>query len=105
MASQALVLAAPPVGEGGDAGAVGGDLVADLVHLERVVEGADLVAVLLGDGLFGEELVGAIAVDLDEQLAAQDVGERFELQVAMRCDGVFVSLGHLGVVGVPLLAM
>jgi hypothetical protein len=42
-----------------------------------VVEGADLEAVLFGDGLFGEELVGAVAVDLDVQLATQDVGEGF----------------------------
>ena len=96
-----FVFEAPPVGEGGDGGVFGRDLVGDLVHLERVVEGANLVAVLVGDGLFGEELVGAVAVDLHVELAAQHVGERFELQIALGGDGVLVSLGDLGVVAVP----
>ncbi len=96
-----LILEAPPVGEGGDSGLVGGDFVGHLVHLQRVVEGAHLVAVFLGDGFLGEEFVGAVAVDLHVELAAQHVGQCFEFQVALGSHGVLVALGNLGVVGVP----
>ncbi len=66
------------------------------------MEGADFVAVLFGDGFFGEELVGAVAVNLNVELAAEDVGEGFEFEVALWRDGVLVAFLHFRVVSIPL---
>ena len=67
-----------------------------------MMEGANLVAVLPGDCFFGQELVGAIAVNLYVEFAAQHLGQGFQLEVAPGSDGVLVALGHLRIVGIPL---
>ena len=89
-----LDLVAPPVGERGRAGAVRGDLLRDLVALEHVLEGGDLEAHLLGDPDHHQDLVGAVAVRVDEPLAFEDLDQRFELQVAARRERV--GVGGLG---------
>ncbi len=57
--------------------------VGDLVGLDAVVERADLVAELLRDVDHLRHLVGAIAVVLDEDVAAQHLGERLDAEVAV----------------------
>ncbi len=76
-------------------------LIGDFVGFERVMEGAQLVAKFLRHRHLGQHFVGAIAVDLHHELAAQDVGQRFQLQIALWRLGVLVAVLHLGVVVRP----
>ena len=69
---------APPIGEGGDTDVRGGKLISDLVGFEGVVKGAELVAEFLGHGHFGEEFIGTVAVNLDEKIATENIGEGLE---------------------------
>jgi hypothetical protein len=55
-----FLLVARPIGEGGDADVFGSELFGNLVGFESVMEGADFVAELLGDGDLDQELVGAV---------------------------------------------
>ena len=71
--------------------------VGDLVRLDAVVERADLVAELVRDVDHLRHLVGAVAVVVDEDVAAQHLGERLEPEVARRR----IAL----VVGVPLVPL
>src|SRR5437868_5022101 len=41
-------------------------------------------------------------MDLHHELATKNVGERFQLQVALRSFGVFVALLYLLIIGVPI---
>ena len=86
-----LILKAPPVRPCGNGDAVCGDLVGNFISLKRVMEGADLVAEFLGHFHFGKELIGAIAMDLHQQLAPKNVSQRFQLQVFLGRRGVFVA--------------
>jgi len=60
------------------------------------MEGADLVAEFLGQSHLGEEFIGAIAMDLYQQLAAKDVGQGFQFQVFLGCARVLVAFFTLG---------
>ena len=63
--------------------ALGGQPVGDLVGLDAVVEGGDLEAELLRQIEHHRHLVGAIAVDVDEDVAVDRAGQRVELEVAL----------------------
>ena len=78
-----LELEPPPVGPHARADVVGDEQIADLVGLDRVMERGDLVAELLRDVDHRRHLVGAIAVVVDQDLAVEDAGQRFELEVAI----------------------
>ena len=58
--------------------------VADLVGFDRVVEGGDLVAHLLGHIHDQRHFVGAIAVHMDQNVAAQRPSKCVELEIAAR---------------------
>ncbi len=66
------------------------------------MEGAQVVAELLGHRHLVQQFIGAIAVNLHQHLAAEYVRERLELQIPLRRSRVLVALLHLFVVGVPL---
>ena len=55
----------------------------DLVGLDAVMERRDLVAELLRDVDHLRHLVGAVAVVVDEDVAAQHIGQRLQLEVAV----------------------
>ena len=61
-----------------------GDLLRHLVALEHVLERRDLEAHLLGQADQHQDLVGAIAVRVDEALALEHLDQRLELQIAPR---------------------
>src|SRR5271166_6027516 len=84
-----LLLIAPPVGEGGDADIVGGKLIGNFVGFEGVMEGAEFVAELFGHCYLGQHLVGAVAVNLHQELPAQDVGEGLEFEIVLGRGGIF----------------
>ena len=69
-------LEAPPVGPHRRADAVRAQQVGDLVAFDRVVEGGDLVAELLGHIHDDGHLVGAVAMVLDQDLAGQHAAQR-----------------------------
>ena len=71
--------------------------VGDLVRLHAVMERADPVAELARDVDHLRHLVGAIAVIVDEDVAAQHLGERLEPEIARRRLAL--------VVGVPLVPL
>jgi hypothetical protein len=79
----AFELEAPAIGEdaGGYAGL--GKLGRDLVGFESVLHRADLEAEFLAQPDHHEDLVGTVAVAVDPDLPAQDVGERLQAQVAL----------------------
>ena len=70
------------------AGAVRGHLLRDLVALEHVLERRDLEAHLLGEADHHQDFVRAVAVDVHEPLAVEDLDERVELQIAPRLQDV-----------------
>ena len=59
-------------------------LVGDLVAFEHVLERGDVEAELVGQAHQHQDLVLPVGVAVDQPLAAQDLGEGFELQVAPR---------------------
>ena len=79
-----LHLEAPPARPGGDADALAREQRRDLVGLDGVVEGADPEAELARDVDHDRHLVGAVAMVLDQDLAAQHAGQGVELEVAPR---------------------
>uniref|UniRef100_A0A0N4Z8D2 Phenol hydroxylase n=1 Tax=Parastrongyloides trichosuri TaxID=131310 RepID=A0A0N4Z8D2_PARTI len=83
-AVQSLHLEAPPAGPHGGADAFARQHRRDLVGLDRMVEGRDLVAELLGHIEHDRHLVGAVAVVLDQDRAVQHAGQGLKLQVAGR---------------------
>ena len=99
-----LHLVAPPVGERRRAGVVRGDLLRHLVALEDVLERRDLEAHLVGEANEHQDLVGAVAVRVDEALALEHFDERVELQIAARREHVLAGL-LLRLVVLPLLAI
>ena len=74
------------------AGAVRGDLLRDLVALQHVLERVHLEAQLVGGADEHEDLVGAVAVGVDETPALEDLDERLELQIAARRQHVLAGL-------------
>ena len=103
-----LHLVAPPVGEGGAAGAVRGDFLGDAISLQHVLERRDAEAHLLGQPDQHQGFVGAVGVRVDQPFAFEHLDERLELQVAARRNGqwgAFPLLDRLAllVVAAPLL--
>ena len=94
-----LDLVAPPVGEGGRPGAVRGDLLGDLVALQHVLQRRDAEADFLGQPQQHQDLVGAIAVRVDQAPALEHLHQRFELQVAPRRNRGRVLLLACGIGG------
>src|SRR5215212_11832552 len=88
-----LGLVAPPVDERAAAGAVRGDLTGDFVAFEDVLQLADLESQLVGEIEQHHDLVRAVAVRMDVDVAAQDVGHRLHQDVAARRNrGLFALL-------------
>src|SRR6059058_361001 len=79
-----LFLEPPPVGPHRHRGPFLREQVRDLVRLDRVVEGPDLEAELVRQIDHLGHFVGAIAVVLNVDIAAQHLGERLEPQVTLR---------------------
>src|SRR5690606_21413898 len=77
-------LVAPVLRECGCHGAVLRDLVRDLVALEHVLERVDAEAEVLRYTHEHQDLVAAIAVRVDLDVAAYDVRERLETEIATR---------------------
>ena len=108
-----LHLEAPPVCPQSAAHALRGEPVGQLVGLGSVMESRNPVAEFLRDIEHGRHFVRAIAVVVDEDVAAHHFRERLELQVTFRRLGrervlVFRSflllvLRELGVVFLPVL--
>src|SRR3546814_5118337 len=69
----------------------GGEQVGDLVCLHAVVEGGDLEAELLRQVDHRRHLVGAVAVDVHEDVAVEHAGQRFQLEVALVVLVVFAT--------------
>ncbi len=78
-----------------------GDFLGHFVAFEHVLKRADLETVIVGDFQQHQDLVGAIAMSVDEAFAFENLDQRIEFQVAARRDGMF-ALGHLGAVVVPI---
>ena len=87
-----LELVRPPIGEGGGAGAVAGDLVGHLVAFEDVLEGGDADVEGLHGAEEGEDFVLAIGVAMDEAGALEDLGEGLEFEVATRGGGLLPGI-------------
>ena len=64
------------------ADAIGLEQIADLVSLDRVVEGVDLVAEFLGHIHDLRHFVGAVAVVLDADIAVEHARQRFHAEIA-----------------------
>src|SRR5690606_28352036 len=94
-----LHLEAPPVGPQRAAGAGRGQAVGDLVGLDAVVERGDVEAELLGQVEHGRHLVGAVAVDVHEDLALERRRQRLQLEVAL------AALVVVGIGAVRLVAL
>src|SRR5208283_654228 len=75
---------APPVAEGGDAGAVGLDLRGDFIAFESVLQRGDFETELLGHAQQHQNLVGAVAMGVDQALALENLDQRLELEIATR---------------------
>src|SRR3546814_10164082 len=95
-------LEAPPVGPERAAHAFLGQAAGDLVGLDTVVARGDLEAELVGQVEHRGHLVGAIAVDVDEDVALDRRGPSVELAVALAA-GVLVRVGLVGVLLLVLL--
>ena len=74
----------PPVRERRGSGTVLGDLLRDFVPFENVLQRRDPHVELFGDAEELKDLVGAIAVRMDESLAIQDLDDGLELVVFPR---------------------
>ena len=90
-AVERLHLETPPVGPDRARYAVPGQQVGDLVCLYRMVEGADVKAEFPGEIQHLRHLVGPIAVVLDEGLAPEHVGQRLQLEIAVRRISLFLG--------------
>ena len=91
-AVQGLHLESPPVSPEGAADAALGQGVGQLVGFDAVVEGGDAEAELVGQVDHLRHLVGAVAVDVHGDVAAQDLGQRVQAQVARRRLAVVAGL-------------
>ena len=85
--------------------AVVGDLGGDLVAFQDVLQRLDLEAEAVGDAQQHEDFVGAVAVAVDLQVARENVGQRFQAQVAARLDGRLCPRLFALLVVVPGLAV
>ena len=83
-AVQRFHLEAAPVGPDRAGDLLAREQVGDLVGLDTVVERADLVAELLRDVDHLRHLVGAVAVVVHEDVAAQHLGQRLHREIALR---------------------
>ena len=83
-AVEGLGLEAPPVGPHGRGGVGRGEAVGDLVGVGGVVKAADLEAVGGREVEHDDHLIGAIAVVVHEDLAAQHLGQSLEREVPRR---------------------
>ena len=81
-----------------------GDLFCHLVTFEDVLTGRDLEAHFVSQADEHQDLVGAIAVSMDEPLAFEHLDERIELKIAPRREQVLSRL-FLGLVVLPFLAI
>ena len=101
-AIEGLHLEAPPVRPHGGAYAFLGEAIRDLVGLDRVMECDDLEAEFIRDIHHGGHLIGAIAMHMHADVALHDLGERLELQIALRRTGqcrCFVGAPPVAVLG------
>ncbi len=98
-------LEAPPVRPHVGADAVLGQLAGDLVGLDGVVKGGDVIAELVRDVDHLEHLVGAVAVVLHQDRAVQDPDQRLEPEIALGRLLALAVLVLLGVGGVVLPAL
>ena len=103
-AIEGLHLEAPPVGPQRAADAFGGQPVGHLVGLHAVVEGGDREAELAGQVDHGGDLVGAVAVDMDQDVAIDRAGQGVQLEVALAA-GVAGAVALAGLAGLPPLAL
>ena len=103
-AIEGLHLEAPPVGPQCAADAFGGQAVGHLVGLHAVVEGGDPEAELAGQVDHGGDLVGAVAVDMDQDVAIDRTGQGVQLEVALAA-GVAGAVALAGLAGLPPLAL
>ena len=90
-----LELEGAPIGPDRRGNALAREEISDLVRLHAVVERADLVPELVRDVDHLRHLVGAVAVVVDEDVAAQHLGERLQSEIARR----WIT----ALVGVPLV--
>ena len=79
-----LDLVGPPVREGRRRRSVSGDLVGDLVALQHVVQGPDAEAEVLRSTQQHQDLVGPVAVAVDDQLALHHLHEGVQANVTAR---------------------
>ena len=81
-AVKALGLEAPPVDEGAGAGAQRGNFFGHLVALQHMLEGGDFEPLLLGQAREHQDLVSAVAVNVNGARAGQQLGQGFQAEVA-----------------------
>ena len=86
-----LHLVAPEIRERARARAMGRDLVGHLVALEHVLQRPDPEPEVFRDPQQHQDLVGAVRVGVNEDVARQDLGQRFEPEVAPRCQQVLAA--------------
>src|SRR5438876_10512930 len=82
-----------------------GDLLRDFVTLEDVLERGDLEPELIGHPKKHQDLVGAVAMRVDQSLPAQNLCESFQLQIFCGRYGWLVCRQGSFLVLVPLLGI
>ena len=83
-------LEAPPIGPHGRTRTIFGQLVGNLVALNGVVKGGDLVAKLLRHIHDLRHLIGAVAMHVHEDVAIQHTRERVQFEITRRWFTAFV---------------
>ena len=85
-----LKLVAPPIGKRRTAHAIFGHHVGDFVALENVLQRADLDLELARHAQERQNFILSIGMAMDQSLAAQDFGDRLQLEIAPNRQALFL---------------
>src|SRR5687768_8365744 len=79
------------------------NLFGHLVTFERVLKSSDLKTKVICDTYQHQDLIGTVAVGMDETFAFEDFNQWLELQIAPRRNQVFFAPSHSRPVVIPVL--